>query len=246
MSEIKESVADLIDFLKVLNRIKSQNPVYRGQSNIDWKLIPKISRKEYSLGDLRLYEKKILYDFKKNSGLFKIDASFIEVMTLGQHYGLATRLIDWTTNPLVALWFATDVSQESDGAVYLTSFIRDKDIDDNELDLIMKPFDPFITNYEIPFFYKPYHVDRRILNQSSIFSISITNHQFNYERDEEGGDYILPLEEIPKFKNSLIKLLIKNENKHKIRNELDLFGINKYFIYNDLNSLSEIINSKYM
>jgi hypothetical protein len=41
-----------------------------------------------------------------------------ECLAFAQHYGLATRLLDWSTNPLVALYFAVEMQGETDGAVF--------------------------------------------------------------------------------------------------------------------------------
>ena len=95
---------------------------FRGQSSSEYKLIPSIGRrfKEGQEDVLKQYEKEVFEDFKRKYSMFtdarpKNDKEFL---FLAQHYGLPTRLLDWTYNPLIALYFACCSNFDKDGIVY--------------------------------------------------------------------------------------------------------------------------------
>lgn len=83
---------------------------FRGQKNSSWSAMPSVFRndclnKEYQI---------ILKAVGQNPFEFKSLTEF-ETLTKLQHYGLATRLLDVTLNPLVALFFATEPAVEYEG-----------------------------------------------------------------------------------------------------------------------------------
>lgn len=97
----------------------SWNRFYRGVSNKEYDLICSLC-----VNDLEREESEIinqLYSLAPDE--FSSCKTNFEMVSLMQHYGLPTRLLDFTKNPLVALWFAcqrnANSPTDSDGAVYL-------------------------------------------------------------------------------------------------------------------------------
>jgi FRG domain len=79
--------------------------VFRGLGDIDFSLLPSIGRiPHYSLAR----ERSVLAGFRRALPQHMADTGFRdwEYLALAQHHGVPTRLLDWTTNPLVAAYFA--------------------------------------------------------------------------------------------------------------------------------------------
>ena len=103
---------------------------YRGHSNKNkYKLEPSLFRKDDDGNYLYLDNEHILYRelMVSNSADFQSDVYTLDRLVRMQHYSMPTRLLDITSNPLIALYFACKSAIKADGEVILFS-IKRKDI----------------------------------------------------------------------------------------------------------------------
>src|SRR5437764_765572 len=95
-----------------LERLRAPGEVkwYRGHTNYKWTLTPSVARRREHLEN----ELTMLKRFRQDAGprLRDRPSDDWEWLFLAQHFGVPTRLLDWTENPLVGLWFA--VAQDDD------------------------------------------------------------------------------------------------------------------------------------
>lgn len=203
---------------------------YRGVSRSYYELVPSLGR---SVDHTMYYdENRLLREFKSQALTYldKSPSNNWEWLSLAQHHGLPTRLLDWTTNPLVALYFAVkdniDLKNEKEGydgssAIYFMIYKTPPiDIED-----ITNPIE-YVCNKESEIkgtghaLFWPSHTTPRIKAQSGVLTIQ--------------HDYKIPF----CYGSQLVKYIIPSHLRLEFRKILNCYGINDSSMFPSLDGLA--------
>lgn len=196
------AVKELSEFLEVINfltDVKSTLPfntsmIYRGMADDSWKLEPSLARcSKFSSST----EHEIVNEFTTmRPDAFNVLNSNFERLAKMQHYGAPTRLLDFTSNPLIAMFFACQEKECTDGRIVCASpklehydnFYKEKIcsccfkypiLDNISLNSLlnhsisdMSYFNRFYsTETDNLLFSRPLYSNQRIINQSAFFLV---------------------------------------------------------------------------
>lgn len=226
---------------------------FRGQSDIGWGLSPKIWRKEYrdaNEAEMRLEFESVGHPFAQSGAVYDRWHWYF----LMQHYRAPTRLLDWTVNPLVALYFAVCEDSERDAVVwvidpwrwnrahvrhlfgpavagwdetagYLLDLEEAFDTDTNENQ----------TTKKWPVAIEPQHIDQRIAAQGSKFLLFGTKRDLveSPAINQRHGGHV---------KHAILdRIPIPRDAARRVREELNNIGINERSMFPDLEGLGRHI-----
>ncbi len=122
------TVSDLTDVVAAARelppRFENDTAWWRGQANAEWRLEAQVYRRNPQHPERRLYEETGLIGHFVSRAPSRSqrpcpDAhDYFGWLFLAQHYGLPTRLLDWTESPLVAMYFAVAAHPDDDGCIW--------------------------------------------------------------------------------------------------------------------------------
>lgn len=191
--------------------------VFRGHSDANFKLLPSVGRASHTSRSRAKYEESLFDIFSREARGYLPDLpdDRWERLALAQHHGLPTRLLDWTHNPLVALYFAVATHPGVDGQVYSLRAMT-------KASGVTRGDSPF--SIKVPVKYYPSVVTARIRAQEGLFVACV-----ELER---------PLDESLPSGWKVERHLIPAERKEALLYELFRLGIHASSLFPDVDGLA--------
>lgn len=228
---------------------------FRGNANAAHKLEPGLMRIGGNYWDR---ERHLLRNFQKyaHGNVVERD-SFWHWLSVAQHHGLPTRLLDWTYSPLVALHFAThNISDfgidgcvwkvdyeeihkhlpkglkdtlNTDGAQIFTVDMLDKNVSNiAALDNMKSDLSDFVI------FFEPPSIDDRIVNQFAYFSVSSSPRLVI-------DDWLMEI----KSPSAWTKIIVPADLKWEVRDKLDQANLSERVLFPGLDGLTQWLKRHY-
>lgn len=240
------TIDELLKFVNELSKTHGLNLWYRGEDNSLLPLIPSIQRtprrievERFITNDFYMKAKQIMNNPPEKHNY----AAWVAIM---QHYGLPTRMLDWSRSPLIATFFATETYKTSaftDSCVWVLSPINLNEMEgfghciypndaDTTQEMLLPAFKHNHHNHELD--------DKILACASTDNNMRMYSQQANFTVHNS----LRHLEDICD-ENTLYKIILPKETKKYFIKSLRVFGITEASIYPDLDHISRDVMHSY-
>lgn len=231
---IIRTLDDLLKSTQICIHDFSVRAWFRGHADASWSLMPSVFRNPKGAQQ----EQNMCCDFllsapSRHSGCPLLEDNFAW-LTLMRHYGLPTRILDWTTSILVAAYFAVCDEREADATIWALSPTRLNEITAGK-PFIHGPRTPEVLIYAHLAIHggseseagalavMPQQIDNRLMLQQSKFTIHGCAQS---------------LDNMPQRGEFLRKFTILRKDRRELRMQLAAVGIRRSSLFADLNTLA--------
>lgn len=238
LTDLAEAIAAAREVQPLFN---SDIAFWRGHSDADWRLQAQVYRRDPDHPEVRLYNEAALIGHfvsrapTRSHRTCPASGDYFGWLFLAQHYGLPTRLLDWSENPLVASYFAVNELDDRDGCIWAL-WPGGLNTDFRASSGLVQIRDPKVVEIAKSAFYEEsppgtdiiaidgQEIDPRMLAQMSRFTL----HSYHTE-----------MEVLPESHKWLRRYVIPKEAKTKIRAQLAELGIRRSNLFPDLANLAQ-------
>jgi hypothetical protein len=233
-----------------LRRFRSRF-AFRGLSDANYRLETTLIRLGGGYAEL---ERHLLRNFKKYAHRKVVERdSLWHWLSVAQHYGLPTRVLDWTYSPFIAMHFATaNIDKfDKDGVIWAVNYVKAHELLPERLkrrlameganiltvELLSESINSLVeldalAAEKVAIFFEPPSIDDRIVNQYAFCSVMSDPRMVL-------DDWLATQQGISR------KIVIPARLKWEIRDKLDQANINERVLFPGLDGLSHWLKRHY-
>jgi FRG domain len=240
---------------EALSLLRYHYPLWRGHGNVGWTLRPKIFRNDH--WDERTFLRLFMDQAPSRYTQCPRRDDHLDWLMLARHFGLPTRLLDWSWSPLVALYFAVQPdphTPDADGCIWaLDPAVMNQQ-------MLGFPTTPRLVGPDEPQVLKlatealEINLNRRISQQEAYlegFAIAIAAREIDARMFTQQGAFTIhgnsgDLSAIVEHASGPWRraFLVPRENRDDLRELLRRLSIHKSSLFPDLGALAEDLKSR--
>jgi hypothetical protein len=242
---IERRISSVSDFLVALQEDQNANPGtiwFRGHADAKWELLPGFIR---SVADTS--ETTLLNRFRQSAAMLadRRPVSSFDWTFLMQHYGVPTRLLDWSESPLVSMYFAIEdwrSRPDTDAALWClwpTALNRHANI----VDKVEGQYIPSFEDEEL----QSYSTDSLRQNvRIELFPVATIATRNNARIQAQMGTFTIHHNkkiaiEAVGDRSHVAKYVIPHDAREQLARELKLLGMTRFSLFPELASVGAIL-----